>query len=58
MSTLSRLRAKARRGFRISVPFVPGLIGLVLVSLGAALIYLPAGIIVGGAGLLWIDSRI
>ena len=46
------------RRLKKAVPFVPGVIGLILVSLGAALIYIPAGIIIAGAGFLWIDSRI
>lgn len=37
---------------------IPGFAGLALVSLGAAFIYLPAGLIVAGALLLRVDSRL
>ena len=36
---------------------IPALTGLALLSFGVSLVYLPAGIIVGGLSLLLIDSR-
>ena len=38
--------------------FSPGLAGLALIAYGVSLIYLPAGLIVGGLALIWLDSRI
>lgn len=37
---------------------IPGLAGMAMVSYGAALIFLPAGIIVGGICLIVLDSRL
>jgi len=37
---------------------VPGIAGMALIALGASLIYLPAGLIAGGALLLLVDSRL
>jgi hypothetical protein len=37
---------------------LPGVGGLILVSLGAALIYLPAGLIVSGLLLFKVDARL
>lgn len=38
--------------------FLPGLAGAALVSWGAALVYLPAGVILGGVFLLAMDRQI
>jgi hypothetical protein len=46
----------AVRGASIG-PTVPGLAAMALIALGAALVYLPAGIIAGGLLLLRVDSR-
>lgn len=40
---------------RIAKPYVPGWLGAALVSWGAGLVYLPAGLIAGGVFLLAID---
>jgi len=37
---------------------LPGIAGMALIALGASLIYLPAGLIAGGAMLLLVDSRL
>ena len=37
---------------------IPALGGLALIAYGVALISLPAGIIVGGLSLIWLDSRL
>ena len=37
---------------------LPALAGLALIAFGVALINLPAGIIVGGLALIWVDSRL
>ena len=58
-STLfSKVKKFGKRALAIAPGIVPGLAGLALVSLGIALIYLPAGLIVGGLALIWLDSRI
>ncbi len=51
-------RAYSKRITRISLYAMPGLGGLAMVALGVALINLPAGVIVGGIALLWLDARI
>jgi hypothetical protein len=59
---ITKLAEKARTVSRISIkasyPFIPGLAGLALISLGVSFIYLPAGLIAGGIALLWLDNRI
>jgi hypothetical protein len=40
------------------VRFLPGLAGAGLVSWGAAMVYLPAGLIVAGLALVLVDFRI
>lgn len=41
-----------------ALPTVPGLAGAAMVSYGAAMIYLPAGVIAGGAFLLLLDRQL
>jgi hypothetical protein len=40
------------------LPTVPGLAGAAMVAYGAAMVYLPAGVIAGGAFLLLLDRRL
>lgn len=42
----------------LSVRFVPGVAGIVLMSAGAWMVYRPAGFIVAGLLLLTVDRRI
>jgi hypothetical protein len=44
--------------FREPVFLIPGLAGMALVSVGAGLIYWPAGLIIGGLLCLRVDSRL
>ena len=63
--SIKTIGARARSYLTRSLPniadaatMVPALAGLALISFGVALIYLPAGFIVGGLCLLWIDARL
>jgi hypothetical protein len=40
------------------LPTMPGLAGAAMVAYGAAMVYLPAGVIAGGAFLLLLDRRL
>jgi len=42
----------------LSLAKVPSLAGAAMVSLGAAMVYLPAGVIAGGAFLLWMGTEL
>ena len=48
----------AIRKVRPALPSMPGLAGAAMVSYGIAMIYLPAGVIAGGAFLLWIGTEL
>lgn len=52
------LRSTAGFARRFAVPALPALAGMAFVSLGAALIYLPAGLIAAGLLCLLVDSRL
>ena len=52
------LRNAAGFARRFAAPALPAIAGMAFVSLGAALIYLPAGLIVAGILCLLIDSRL
>jgi hypothetical protein len=52
------LRDAAGFARRFAAPVLPALAGMALVSLGAAFIYLPAGLIVAGLLCLLVDSRL
>jgi len=41
-----------------AIPTVPGLAGAAMVAYGASMVYLPAGVIAGGAFLLLLDRRL
>jgi hypothetical protein len=58
-ASLSRARGLLRPllSARIAAT-LPGIAGMVLISFGASLIYLPAGLIIGGVLLLRIDARL
>lgn len=62
MKKLARLRAQATAWIPFaagrSVRFGPGVTGIVLMSVGAGMAYLPAGFMVAGALLLVVDRRI
>jgi hypothetical protein len=65
VNRLSRaaLRAATISGYAVRIArrparLLPGLAGLGLISWGAAMIYLPAGLIVAGLSLLAIDRQI
>lgn len=52
------LRNTAGFARRFAAPALPALAGMAFVSLGAAMIYLPAGLIVAGVLCLLVDSRL
>jgi hypothetical protein len=53
-----RDRFRQSKRAQTGVAAVPALAGMALVSLGAGLIYLPAGLIVAGILCIRIDSRL
>lgn len=52
------LRNAAGLARRVAAPALPALAGMALISLGAALVYLPAGFIIAGLLCLLVDSRL
>lgn len=59
--SLLSLASAAGYSWRIArrpVRFLPGLAGLGLISWGAAMVYLPAGLVVSGLSLLLLDTKI
>ena len=55
---IKKITNKAKQLLAFAPKLIPGLAGLALISLGVALINLPAGLIVAGLSLVWIDSRL
>jgi hypothetical protein len=56
-AALVRQAAKSVIAARISAS-LPGIAGMALLALGAAFVYLPAGLIVAGALLLRVDANL